>query len=273
MPEARLLETDESFGRSSSGSLIALRRVLPIAMGLLVSSVACAGPHTTGALWVEQFAAQEKTYFSTDESLRHAQTVAFQSELVDEGVAAERQRLNAMMQVCPGPPSPLVPSVGDQRRDALRIQSGDDPERLEQIARLALMDWYLRRASASGDAGFCARAARARDGTPASSAPADLLQTIPTATVTRAQGTASETPATDPPLVSLSRYAMGSVDTVTADAPLPQYLAWVYGGLLLSDVDPSSQQTAAAMVDAQAAAYPGWEPDALYAALRGPARP
>ena len=52
-------------------------------------------------------------------------------------------------------------------------------------------------------------------------------------------------------------------------APLPQYLAWVYGGTLLTEAQPVDAETAAAGVDAQAPAYPEWEPDALYAALRG----
>ena len=64
-----------------------------------------------------------------------------------------------------------------------------------------------------------------------------------------------------------------------ARAPLPQYLAAVYGGVLI-DVDnppalnihvagPDEQAgTPEAAVDLLAPAYPQWEPDAIYAALR-----
>jgi hypothetical protein len=74
----------------------------------------------------------------------------------------------------------------------------------------------------------------------------------------------------DEPTLAVSEYALGYTDTVRAAAPLPQYLAFVYGGYVSEgherqlDVD-----TAARLVDRDAAAYPQWEPDALYAALRG----
>jgi hypothetical protein len=80
---------------------------------------------------------------------------------------------------------------------------------------------------------------------------------------------------TDPPLVALSKYAMGYVDTVHAAAPLPQYIALVYGGVLLlpRDSPPGlDEATAATMVDHEATAFRDWEPDALYAALRGTAK-
>jgi hypothetical protein len=81
-------------------------------------------------------------------------------------------------------------------------------------------------------------------------------------------------------LLAVSNYALGYVDTIRARAPLPQYLAAVYGGVLV-DVDtpprlniwvPSPTENAGTRegaVDVLAPLYPQWEPDAIYAALRG----
>ena len=60
----------------------------------------------------------------------------------------------------------------------------------------------------------------------------------------------------------------GYLDAVSGAAPLPQYLALSYGGLLVDAQPQTDAETAASMVDVQAAGYPEWEPDALYAALR-----
>ena len=103
-------------------------------------------------------------------------------------------------------------------------------------------------------------------GTPASPAQTSVLDGLPSATVTRLAN-ADATPTTDAAsLATLSRYALGAVDSVTAPAPLPQYLAWVYGGTLASSAPSMDAEAAAATVDTQAPAYPEWEPDALYAA-------
>ena len=69
--------------------------------------------------------------------------------------------------------------------------------------------------------------------------------------------------------MALSLYATESVDTVRATAPLPQYLAAVYGGQLSPGVAAPDLggRLPAAIVDDLAPAYPDWEPDALYAAL------
>jgi hypothetical protein len=74
------------------------------------------------------------------------------------------------------------------------------------------------------------------------------------------------------PLVALSLYATRSVDRVRAAAPLPQYLAAVYGGqLLVGAARPDlGGQSPEAVVDDLAPAHPEWEPDALYAALTSP---
>jgi hypothetical protein len=163
-------------------------------------------------------------------------------------------------------------SPGDAVRDGIRVQSQTDQARLAAVARLALADWYVRRANASGSPRLCDRAQTALTGassTNADAAPStDLLARLPSATVVRDQGDATPPPATDAPLVSLSAYALGVVDSVSAPAPLPQYLAAVYGGFVSSE-PVLDEETAAALVDQQAPAYPDWEPDALYAALRG----
>ena len=88
----------------------------------------------------------------------------------------------------------------------------------------------------------------------------------------RDQNDAAPALATDPPLVTLSAYALGAIDSVSAPAPLPQYLAAVYGEFVSSEPVLGlvlDEESAAALVDQQAPAYADWEPDALYAALRG----
>jgi hypothetical protein len=229
---------------------------------------ACVGPHSSGALWSQQYVDQEKAFFALTDAQRRAATTQFALSLADESLAAESQRLDAAMQTCPGPRQPLEPSPGAKVRDGIRIQAGGDAERANRLAQLALEDWYLRRASATGDARFC-DLARSH---PAAPPAMNLLQGLPAATVTRGASTAAVPTTEAPPLVTLSQYALGSLDTVTAAAPLPHYLAWVYGGTLLTSGSETQSETAAATVDTQAPAYPEWEPDALYAALRA-ARP
>jgi hypothetical protein len=75
------------------------------------------------------------------------------------------------------------------------------------------------------------------------------------------------------PLVALSLYATRSVDSVRAAAPLPQYLAAVYGGRLVlagAAMPDLGGQSPEAVVDELALTHPEWEPDALYAALTSP---
>ena len=71
-----------------------------------------------------------------------------------------------------------------------------------------------------------------------------------------------------PASVALSTYALGYVDTVQAMAPLPQYLAAVYGGGLVLGTATApalnGAETPESLVDRFAPAYPDWEPDALY---------
>jgi len=241
---------------------------LLLALGLLASGVACAGAHSSGALWTQGYVDQEKAYFAVSDAQHQAQVRSFELELADEGIAAETQRIDGALQACPAPSQPLGPSTGDAPRDAIRVQANGDADRLAQLARLALADWYVRRASATADSRFCQQAQSARAGQLVAPA-ANLLDSVPAATVTRDPNQARPAPAGTSPTATLSLYVLGSADSVNADAPLPQYLAWVYGGTLLSDAQPVDAETAASLVDAQAPAYPNWEPDALYAALRG----
>lgn len=240
-----------------------------MSLALLASSVACAGPHSTGALWAQQYVDQEMHYFSISDAQHREVAHEFELGLADESLAAESQRLQTALAACPGPSEPLSPSVGDAARDGIRIQAGDDQSRLRQVAQLALIDWYVRRAAATGDARFCQRAQAARSADAPTPADRHLLDGIPVATVSRTQAPSQTAQSTDAPLTALSRYVLGTIDTVQSDAPLPQYLAWVYGGFLTTSATPVDQETALAVVDAQAPAFRDWEPDALYAALRG----
>jgi hypothetical protein len=225
---------------------------------------ACVGSHSSGALWSQQYGDQEKAHFALSDAQRRAATTQFALSLADESLAAESQRLDTALQICPGPTQALQASPGDKVRDGIRVQAGADAQRANKVAQLALTDWYLRRASATDDAHFC-DLARSHPAPPAAT---NLLQGLAPATVTRGAPTAGGSTPEMPPLVTLSQYAMGSIETVSTAAPLPHYLAWVYGGTLLTDGNGRDSETAAAMVDAQAPAYPDWEPDALYAALR-----
>ena len=248
-------------------------RFSALSIGLLVCG-ACAGPHSTGALWSQQYVEQERGYFALNDGQHRTQAQRFELGLADESLAAENKRLDAALRICPGPRQPLTASSSDALRDGIRIRAQADPERLGQVAQVALADWYLRRASATGDARFCDRARQVRSQTEPQQPTADLLTNLPAVTVSRDYRLLSDLarPSSDATQVTLSSYALGSIDAVQAAAPLPQYLALVYGGYLLTPADsppPMDAETAAALVDQHAPAYPNWEPDALYTALRG----
>ncbi|MGI9147249.1 MAG: hypothetical protein ACR2IK_11955 [Chloroflexota bacterium] len=252
-------------------------RVL-VALGCLLL-VGCTGPHSTGALWAQQNLEQETALFRLSDAQRADRARAFELSLADETLASERARIESGLQDCPasvGQPRSLAVSVGDRARDALRIRAQADPVRLNSLALVALADWRLRRARATGDAQFCADARQALAGPAISDFKAadtealtDLLTGLGTATVTRDPRLGSVADEAWPPSVALSNYALGLVDTVQARAPLPQYLAAVYGGELLGpSVAPALQgETPESVVDRLAPAYPEWEPDALYAAI------
>jgi hypothetical protein len=245
-----------------------------LSIGLLICGTACAGPHSTGALWSQQYVEQERPLFAMSDAQRQAQAQAFEFSLADEALGAESQRIQAAMEVCPGPVQAWRVSPDDRLRDDIRVRAQPDTERIRQVSQLALADWYLRRASTSGDARFCEQARMALSATPDSPAQASLLDGLPAAIVSRDNrpATAATPRSSEAPVATVSRYALGSVDAVQAPAPLPQYLALVYGGFLNTPADaiaPIDAEAAAALVDQQAPAYPDWEPDALYAALRG----
>ena len=265
--------------------------------GLLLAG--CAGPHSTGALWAQQNLEREAALFRSTETQRAAQAQEFELTLADEALSAERLRVEEGLQDCPGERRPFALSADDKVRDTIRLRARGDSARLTAVAQVALADWYLRRGSSSGDAGLCDRArsaltssaaaapqgdARAGLGddahsaataAPSSSRPNDLFAGLGEATVAR-NGPRPSTLVSggDAPLVTLSLYATQVVDGVRAAAPLPQYLAAVYGGQLTDAATPPNLRGQTAeiietMVDELASTYPEWEPDALYAAFGG----
>jgi hypothetical protein len=244
-----------------------------LSCGLLAfGAAACAGPHSTGALWAQQYLEQEHQFFALSDAQLASRAQAFELQLADAALASETQRIQAALGECPGQPQALAASPADSVRDGIRVRAQSDAARMRHVAQLALADWYLRRASATGDTRFCDQARSALSEQPAQTGSANLLDGLPAATVSRDQRQSAAPLLTAAPPVILSSYALGSVDSVRAAAPLPQYLALVYGGFLYTDADAPpalDAETAAASVDRQAPAYPDWEPDALYAALRG----
>jgi hypothetical protein len=250
----------------------------------LTLCVGCAGPHSTGALWAQQNLEQEGALFRLTDAQRAESARGFETGLADEALTNERARLVDELQVCAGPLQTLDVSVGDRMRDTIRLRVQGDVARGTAVAQLALADWRLRRARATGSLQFCAsaQAALAGEAAPAGEAAQPAagglqLSTQPSVTVSRdpRQATAALDGA-ESPSVAISDYALGYVDAVRAPSPLPQYLALVYGGYVLDGggMTPSltTDQTAADLVDRYASAYPEWEPDALYAALRGVGR-
>jgi hypothetical protein len=233
-----------------------------------MTSLGCAVPRSTGALWAQQNVEQERAMFQLSDAQRAANSEAYELTLVDESLRAESQRITTELQNCPAPHQALAVSPGDAVRDTVRIRAQSDPARLDEVAHLSLADWYARRASATGNARLCERASEALGGGLAADGDSELLSHLPAASVTRDPRGPAPPPTSDPPLVTLSEYVLGSRDGVNAAAPLPQYLAFVYGGFLTSPAVVDAE-TAADLVDRQAPAYPDWEPDALYAALLG----
>jgi hypothetical protein len=220
-------------------------------VGTLLVLVGCVGPHSTGALWALQNAQEDGPIFAMSDAARAAQAHAVELSLADAELAKERARV----QVCRSDePQPPAVSVGDKVRDGIRVRIGDDPARLAQVAEIALADWYGRR-------GMCDVALAALNGTLPAAQRDPTLDALGTTTVSRGaakpfQGEVS---------VALGLYAAGAIDAVTARGPLPHYLAAVYGG---SEQTSAGRENAAAVVDRVAPAYPEWEPDALFAALR-----
>jgi hypothetical protein len=136
---------------------------LSVALGCLLL-VGCAGPNPTGGLWAQRDIEQETVLFRLTDVQRADRVQAFELGLVDETLVAERARIETSLQDCPGSGAgsgsgaggqALAPSVGDKPRDTVRIHAQGDPVRMASVAQIALADWRLRRARATGDASFC----------------------------------------------------------------------------------------------------------------------
>jgi hypothetical protein len=244
---------------------------LGVGLGCALLVVGCAGPHSTGALWAQQDVEQETAMFKLGDAQRAAQARAFELALADRDLAAEQARIDTALADCPGSArTPLALSSGDRVRDTIRLRAEGDATRLGSVAQIALADWRLRRAQATGEPGWCDAARQALNSPIPEADKPDLLTELGDATVSRdPQGTAPVADSNWSDNVTLSNYALGFVDTVVAASPLPQYLAAVYGGTLVRKPAPpdTGGRSPQAIVDDLAPSYPGWEPDALYAAL------
>ena len=233
----------------------------------------CAGPHTTGALWAQQNLQAELARFRLSDAQRAAAARQFELGVADDLLAQERARLEVLQKACSAAgASGLEISPGDRVRDGIRIQAQGDAARLMRVAQLALADWWQRRAASSGQSRFCDLSRAALDGQVHARAPvSDALSNVGEATVTR-DAASSVVVADQPALVALSLYALGWADGVRAPAPLPQYLAVVYGGSMqtAATLPALGDRSPEEVVDELAPVHPEWEPDALYAALRSP---
>lgn len=248
-----------------------MRSVVAVLVTCLVTT-GCAGPHSSGALWAQQNLEQEAALFRLGDAQRLQQAQAFELGLADDSLRAERTRIMHELESCPGPQQTLAVSPGDKVRDGIRIRAQGDAPRLGQVAQLALADWQVRRAHATGRSDLCdaamatLRGASAQTPTPQPSA---LPRNPADGTVTRDPRQTTAPMETQPAAVVVSNYGLGYSKVVHAPSPLPEYLALVYGGWLFASDGVASvdQETAAAQVDRVASAYPEWEPDGLYAAL------
>jgi hypothetical protein len=249
-----------------------MRLLYAAALAVLGLSVGCAPAASSGGLWAQAALQQELALFRLTDAQRAAGARAYELSLADRQLVSERDRLDQLARACPDPSQALPISSGNRVRDGIRIQVQGDAARLATVGQLALADWQLRRAASTGDEHFCdlARATLAGAGE-AQQQPieADPFATPHAATVQRDAahpGIALDNPPYD---LALSSYVLGAVDTIRAAAPLPQYLAAVYGGTV--EAEPavfSNDRPAEQLVDQLAPAHPEWEPDALYAALR-----
>jgi hypothetical protein len=249
---------------------------LGVGLGCALLVVGCVGPHSSGALWAQQDVEQETAMFKLGDAQRAAQAEAFELALADRDLAAERARIVAGLADCPGSArTPLTISSGDRVRDTIRVRAEADAARMGSLAQIALADWRLRRAQASGEARWCDAARQALTSPVAEPAQSDVLTELGDAVVSRESPSgapdqdSAPAPGNRSANVTLSNYALGFVDTVQAASPLPQYLAAVYGGTLVRKPAPpgTGGRSPQALVDDLAPSHPDWEPDALYAAL------
>jgi hypothetical protein len=210
--------------------------------------------------------------FRLSEAQRAANARAFELTLGAEAMAGERARMLNGLADCPGSVRrPLALSGGDRVRDGVRVRVQGDAAALHDLAQVALADWRLRRAQATGDVTQCTAARAALSGADQPIAARGLIERLGQATVVRDPKGSSSQDVSGQPATLLSAYASSWSNRVIAGAPLPQYLAAVYGGELLSasQAPDLGGRTPEAFVDELAPAYPEWEPDALYVALGG----
>ena len=245
-------------------------------LGATVLMAGCVGPHSTGSLWTLQNAQMDTELFRTPDAVRADQAHAYELSLASEVLNQERQRLGAELAECPSAQrQPLSLSTGDRVRDGVRMWIGDDRDHLQDVAQVALADWLLRRAHATGSPAACDAARAALVGAAPTGAHSAAIDGLGNATVKRSD----VRPFGGDARTAWSLYALGTIDAVTVPEPLARYLGAVYGGAVTADqgqaapnsdalASRSSDDPAAVTVDGIAAAYPEWEPDALYLALR-----
>jgi hypothetical protein len=253
-----------------------MRRSLPLLIvGLCLLLAGCAHPYSTGALWSYDEFRQTLRGYGVSDAERHQAAHAYELALADEALASERARLRRQLDACPGTePRPLEFSVGDAVRDGIRIWARDDANRVQTVAQLALVDWWIRRGQSTGNAVYCDSARTTLAGSSSSSdarQAAVVIGSLGTATVARDPRRLGSIDDGQPFAVSVSDYALGYVDAVRAAAPLARYLSVVYGGSLLDAPAPAlpAGQSPETMVDGLAPASPDWEPDALYVTFKG----
>jgi hypothetical protein len=202
---------------------------------------------------------------------RAAAAHTFERSVADATLNGERDRLHHLLLDCPGASrEAFAVSSFDRVRDGARVQAVDDEARLATLSSLALADWHLRRARATGQTGPCEIARQALAGSLAPAPRSSLIDRLVTesATVARDPAHPGAVLGEAADVEALSAYAMGWSDAVRVSAPLAAYLSAVYGGVATDLSRPDlGGQSPEDLVDHYAAAYPAYEPDALYALL------
>ena len=236
-----------------------MRRALSISV--LVLSLGCAAPRTSGALWaLDEAHLEEEMVYRRPDAQRAAQARQFELEVADQVLAADQARLQGLLASCPEPRADrLEVSPSARARDGVRARQ--DPARSARAGQLAAADWYLRRAVTTGEAALCQRARQALG----ESDPPPSEPDLPAGQVERDPPGAEVVDGAARPYQALTTYGLGLVDVVRGPAPLVGDLATVYGGSLsVAAGQPGSPEE---MVDRLARSLT-WEPDGLYAALR-----
>src|SRR5204862_4020496 len=109
---------------------------------LAALSIACAGPHSTGALWAQQSMEQEQALFQMNDDQRGDRARAFELGVADEALSGERQRISMEIEEGPGPRQTLGVSPGARARDAIRVDAHEDASTLMDMTVVAVADWY-----------------------------------------------------------------------------------------------------------------------------------